>query len=338
MTKKKLIIILMLFQVIFATNIWLTIDQSQQNKVSKLMNNFFPDAQITYFYWENGLHEILTKIKKKKVPDILLTGHTYIPFIAYHYKAGPLTEPLFWDVRALYIQKDTKSTNTSNWSELINYIQNHNNFISFPNNWTADNFYNFLPFFNDQLPFWVNQSPFSALNMMYTTKLLSKLKQNFPNLFTDNPNEAFLSRKTKAIISGLWMYNLLEKRGIEFYVNPVPESRNGVKAFKGAYAAVFFNKKSKSLVSVLKSYDFQKNAWKIFSLLPTNKILLEELKLNPKLKKLIQINKESRWASSIDPSLLQDRLDSLNKLLNDKKNTEYSNQKLLKHFDNIFIE
>ncbi|MDD5456026.1 MAG: hypothetical protein PHV30_03220 [Candidatus Margulisbacteria bacterium] len=328
-----------LFSFVFPLDLWLTLDKGQEDKITPILQQYFPQAKIRIIYWDNAFKEITKSFKNKKLPDILLTGHTYIPFVAQYYSNFYKVKPLFWDIRAFYVWGDNPAIPVRTWTDTLNYLQNHTNLMSFPNKWLANDFYNFLSFFNDQLPFWVSQSPFSTQNMLYTVKLLATLKKIYPGMFKDNPVEAFLKREDYSIISGLWMYNILKKQEFAFSVYPVPQSQNGIQEFKGAYVGIYFNQRNETMkaANVLNSYNFQKDTWEILNLLPSNTQLQTELKEDPVLEQLIQISEQSRYASAIDPAVLQNRIDVLNYLLNkkglldkfdDKKITRLFNNKL----------
>ncbi len=337
MIKKIIIIIFLLFSYSFSLELWLTIDKSQEAATQKLVKKYFPQANVTYFYWDTALNQITKKITQNKLPDVLLTGHTYLPFIAQYYSNFESVAPLYWDVRALYVWGDNPNLSVVNWQETLFFLQNHTRFMAFPNQWTVDELYNYLAFFNDQLPFWISTSPFSSQNLLYTIKLLTTLKKIYPALFKDKPVEAFLKKENEAIISGPWMYNILKKQKAPFTVFPVPKSQNGIQEFKGAYVGIFFNNDSatQKTKDILNSYKFQKDSWQIFNLLPTNQKLEDELYEDPILKVLIDITKSSRWASSVEPNSLKEKVDVLNFFLK-KKNTneKFNDKKILGFFNN----
>ena len=337
--RKKLIIFLSLFliSIAFPLDVWLTLDKSQEEKVLPIVKRFLPKANISVYYWETALPQMISKINKHQLPDIILTGHTFVPFIAEQHSNFSRVEPLFWDIRALYVWGNQEYMPINNWSEIINYLQSHTNFISFPREWDANSFYNYLSFFNDQLPFWVSQTPYTVQNMIYTTKLLATLKQGYPTVFKKNPTESFLKKDTSAIISGLWMYNILKFRKEPFTVYPVPKSQNGISAFKGAYVGIFFNNnpETQKAAKLFGSYAFQKKIWIPLNLLPSNKDLQNKLKADPVLDRLIEISNASRWATSIEPDVLSQRINVLNYLLK-KKDTlrNFDEKKLRKFFNN----
>ncbi|OGI11018.1 MAG: hypothetical protein A2Y40_00025 [Candidatus Margulisbacteria bacterium GWF2_35_9] len=336
MIKKILIISFLLFSFIFPLDIWITIDKSQQDNVVPIFKKFFPNSNLSIFYWEDALPKMISKIKRQDLPDIILTGHTYVPFIATHYSKFSRVDPLFWDIRALYVWGNKEYMPINNWSEIINYIQSHTNFISFPTKWDPNSFYNYLSFFNDQLPFWISQTPFTVQNMLYTTNLLATLKRGYPSVFRDNPTKSFLSQETSSIIAGLWMYNILKFRQEQFTVYPVPKSQNGIAEFKGAYVGILFNDTSDTLkaLELLNSYDFQQKIWIPLNLLPSNKKLQSTLKADPVLTKLIEISNSSRWATSIEPDILTNRIEVLNYLLQKPDLLKNFNEKKLRKFFN----
>ena len=321
----------------FGLDIWLTVDPSQEAQVKQHVTHFFPQATIRVFYWDTALPKITKLIKKKKYPDILLTGHTFVPFIAQYTSSFSRVDPLFWDTRALYVWGKGTQLPINDWSNTLYYMQTHQQFIAFPNEWTPDSFYNFQSFFNDQLPFWISQTPLSPQSMAFTAKLLITLKTVYPDLFTDKPVDAFLRKDNFAIISGVWMYNLLKQQKDDFSVFPVPESQNGSREFKGAYVAICFGDKiqQKSARQILNSYKFQKDLWPILQLLPNNEQLQNEIAKDPQIATLLQITKSTKWASTAEPKILQDRMKVLNMVLSNKKMAKnFNEQKVLRLFAN----
>lgn len=321
----------------FGLDIWLTIDPSQEVQVKKHITHFLPQSNIRVFYWDSALPQITKLIKKKKYPDILLTGHTFVPFIAQYTSSFSQVDPLFWDVRALYVWGKNTQLPVNDWANTLYYMQTHQQFIAFPNSWTPDSFYNFQSFFNDQLPFWISQTPLSPQSMAYTAKLLATLKTVYPALFTDKPVEAFLHKDNFAIISGVWMFNLLKQQKDPFSVFPVPESQNGSREFKGAYVALFFGDKikQKSARQIMNSYKFQKDLWPILQLLPNNAQLQNEIAKDPQIATLLEITKSTKWASTAEPKVLQDRMNVLNMILHNKKmQKEFNEPKALRLFAN----
>ncbi len=298
---------------------------------------YFPDATIRVFYWDNALPEITRRIRHNDVPDILLTGHTYVPFISQHSKEFGGVEPIFWDVRVLYVWGSKPQLPVKTWSETLNYLQTHTAFMSFPTTWTPDSFYNYLSFFNDQLPFWISQTPFSSQNMVYTLKFLVMLRKVYPGLFKKDPVEAFLKKENYAIISGLWMYTILKQQPSEFSVFPVPESQNGNREFKGAYVGIHFNNRAQTqkAMQTLRSHNFQQETWETLNLLPTNIDLQGELSKDPILASLLSICQSNRWASPIEPKVLSDRIEVLNYLLRKETDPEkIKESRVLKFFNN----
>jgi hypothetical protein len=303
-------------------DLWVTLDPSQETKIKESLHQFFPNAKVTTFYWETSFKDISNKIKGGEHPDILLTGHTYIPFISSHLPDFYKVSPLFWDVRVLYIWGKKSELPVNHWSDILYFLQTHGNLISFPKNWDNNQFYNYLSFFNDQLPFWLNTSPFSSQNMIYTTRLIEKLQNNYSSLFRDNPVDSFLKHDTQAIISGVWMYNHLKAQDKPFKVYSVPQSKNGIKAFKGAYVSVQFNEDINTTQAIkrLHSYTFQSQTWEQFGQLPTNPELIKFLqRKDSSIKTIFDISKDSRWATSVDPEKLGHNLRVLNYLLKNPK-------------------
>jgi hypothetical protein len=315
----------------------MTLDPSQEKQVKQQVARFFPSANIRMFYWDTALPQITELIKKQRFPDILLTGHTFVPFIAEYTSAFNRVDPLFWDVRALYVWGKDPQLPINDWANTLYYVQTHQQFIAFPNEWTPDSFYNFQSFFNDQLPFWISQTPLSPQSMAYTAKLLTTLKKVYPALFTDNPVEAFLHKDNTAIISGIWMFDLLKQKKDAFSIFPVPESQNGSREFKGAYVAICFGDPAhqKNTRKILNSYNFQKELWLTLHMLPANSTLQNELAKDPQIATLLEITRSTKWASTAEPKVLQDRMRVLNMILSNKKmQNNFNEQKALKLFTN----
>ena len=337
--KKILPILLLVFcSTLFSAEVWFTIDKSQYEEVSKITKEFFPEDEVKIFFWDNGLTKMKKLIKKGKKPNVLLTGHTFVPSIANIDSSFNHVEPLFLDIRTLYVWGYHKSLPVSRWRDVLYYAQSHTDFISFPKTWTSNKLYNFLSFFNDQLPFWISQTPFSPQNMIYTVKLMYTLMDNYPRLFQADPTDSFLKKKNKAIISGVWMHNLLKEKKEQFSVYDVPKSQNGVRGFKGAYVAMYYDNSADTtqIRNVLNSYNFQNKTWKAINLLPTNSQLRKHLSANnPHINKLYKIADYSPWATAIDPKKLDDRTAVLNFLLKNKKNYHDKDEnKITKFFTN----
>jgi hypothetical protein len=321
----------------FGLDIWLTLDPSQEQQLKQHVSKYFPQANIRVFYWDTALPQITKLIKHKKYPDILLTGHTFVPFIAQYTSSFSRVDPLFWDVRALYVWGKDPQLPINDWANTLYYIQTHQQFIAFPNEWTPDSFYNFQSFFNDQLPFWISQTNLSPQSMAYTAKLLTTLKRVYPALFTDKPVDAFLHKDNFAIISGVWMFDLLKKQKDPFSVFPVPESQNGSREFKGAYVAICFGDqlKQKSARLIMNSYKFQKDIWPVIQMLPNNPQLQKEIAIDPQIATLLEITKSTKWASTVEPKILADRIKVLNMILQNKKmQKDFNEQKALRLFAN----
>lgn len=337
--KKKftLALFVLLLSFSFSGEIWFTIDKSQNEQILEISKEFFPNDKIKIFFWDTGLKEMTKLIKKGAKPNVLLTGHTFVPYIANIDSRFDHVEPLFLDIRALYVWGKPTVIPINRWRDVLYFAQSHPEFIAFPKNWTSNKLYNFLSFFNDQLPFWISQTPFSTQNMIYTVKLMYKLMDNYPIIFKDDPEGAFLNKENQSIISGIWMLNLLKKQNAEFSVFDVPASQNGVRGFKGAYVGIFFknNPETTAINDILKSYEFQEKAWKILNLLPTNRLLKSELQAtDEQLNKLYEISEYSPWATSIEPKKLEERTDVLNFLLKNKKNYEQLDEKNMNKFFN----
>ncbi len=337
MRKINIILFLLLLAFTYSSEIWFTVDKSQNDQILKISQEFFPNDEIKIFYWDTGLKEMSKLIKKGVKPNVLLTGHTFVPYIANIDSRFQHVEPLFLDIRALYIWGTPKIIPVSRWRDVLYYAQSHPDFIAFPKTWTSNKLYNFLSFFNDQLPFWISQTPFSTQNMIYTVKLMYKLMDNYPNIFKDDPESAFLNKENNAIISGIWMLNLLKEQNAEFSLFDVPASQNGVRGFKGAYVAIFFKDtpETNNIKEILRSYSFQEKAWKILNLLPTNRELKETLQqTDEQLNKLYEISEYSPWATSIEPKKLEERTDVLNFLLKNKQNYQSIDENKMNKFFN----
>lgn len=335
--KFQLSILFILLSFVFSSEIWFTIDTSQNEEMKKISQAFFPNDIIRVFYWDNGLKEMTKLIKAGHKPNVLLTGHTFVPYIANVDSRFDHVEPLFLDIRALYLWGVPKIIPVSRWRDVLFYAQSHPDFIAFPKLWTSNKLYNFLSFFNDQLPFWISQTPFSTQNMIYTVKLMYKLMDNYPMIFKENPEESFLKKENKAIISGIWMLNLLRQQDAEFSVFDVPASQNGVRGFKGAYVGIFFknDEETNAIKDTLRSYEFQEKTWKILNQLPTNQQLKAHLQeTDSKVNKLYEISEYSPWATSIEPKKLEERTDVLNFLLKNKKNYQDIDEKNMNKFFN----
>lgn len=333
----KIFFLFSLLSLMFSAEIWFTIDESQLDEVNSLSKTFFPNDNVKIFFWDTGLKEMSSLIKKGNKPNVLLTGHTFVPYIANIDSRFDNVEPLFLDIRALYVWGTSKVIPLNRWRDVLFYSQSHPDFISFPKVWSSNKLYNFLSFFNDQLPFWISQTPFSTQNMIYTVKLMYKLMENYPSIFKDDPESSFLSKENKAIISGVWMNNLLKKQNAEFSVFDVPASQNGIRGFKGAYVAIYFDNEegTNHTKKILRSYNFQEKTWQILNLLPTNKELKETLiASDTHLLKLYEISEYSPWATSIEPKKLEERTDVLNFLLQNKKNYQNMDENNLNNFFN----
>lgn len=165
-----------------------------------------------------------------------------------------------------------------------------------------------------------------------------KLFNNYPRMFKEDTVQSFLNKENSAIISGLWMYNLLLERGDSFSVYDVPRSQNGVRGFKGAYVAIYFNSDIKTLEikEKVNSYEFQHQTWEVFQQLPTNVVLRGELSsIDKRIAKLYEIADVSPWATSIDPYQLNKRTKVFNFLLgNNSKYQNLEDNKMTKLFNN----
>ncbi|GEM_PF-3420380 len=335
--KLKLSLLILLVPMIFATEIWFTVDKSQIEEITKITKEFFPNDEVKFFYWDTGLKEMSKLIKSGKKPNVLLTGHTFVPYIANIDSRFDHVEPLFLDIRALYIWGSPDVTPVNRWRDVLFYAQSHPDFIAFPRTWSSNKLYNFLSFFNDQLPFWISQTPFSSQNMIYTVKLIYKLMDNYPMLFKDNPEESFLKKENQSIISGIWMLNLLKKQNATFSVFDVPASQNGVRGFKGAFVGIYFKNdtETKAITEKLRSFEFQSKAWKTINLLPTNSKLKNYLQTaDAQLSKLYEIADYSPWATSIEPKKLEERTNVLNFLIDNKTNYQALDEKNMNKFFN----
>ena len=335
MKKIKLLFLICIFSFVFPLDIWVTIDKTQEASLKTFFSSILPQAKVKFFYWDTALKDINKLIKKNIKPDILLTGHTFVPSIANNFPEFDSIEPIFWDIRALYVWGEKPVSPVSSWTDMLYYLQTNGSFLSFPKQWSADSFYNFHAFFNDQLPFWVSQTPFSGLNMSYTLKLLTTLKKVYPHIFSDDPVKSFLNKEDEAIISGLWMYGLLKKQNEPFSVFTVPKSEKDIE-FKGAYVGIYFNNDSttQKAKDTINSYRFQKLSWSIFGLLPVNPKLQSELGEDPMMNVLIKNADTSKWASPVDPQELNQKISILNYFLKKKDITKNFNEKKYSNFFN----
>jgi hypothetical protein len=334
---KKILSLLLVFSAfLFSTEIWFTVDKSQLKSVEKIAGQFFPNAKTRFFLWEDGLTDMSSFIKRGIKPDVLLTGHTFVPYIANIDPSFKQVDPLFLDIRALYVWGTHSSLPVNRWRDLLFYIQNHPDFIALPKKWSPNNLYNFLSFFNDQLPFWISQIPFSPQNMVYTVKIMYKLMDNYNRVFKENPESSFFNKENSAIISGVWMYNLLKNQDTSFSLFDVPSSQNGVRGFKGAYVSIYFNNDNTTdaIKQILRSYNFQKETWEVLDLLPTNEQLQKELEQNKYLNKLYAIANSSPWVTAIEPKKIEYRTDVLNFLLNNKRKFEKMDESSLNRIFN----